>query len=276
RQVLTEAFALLAPGGLLFVGDVRNLALHKAYSASVEFYKAAPTLSKEALRQRVQQRMLDEEELLVDPTFFQLLQQFLPQIGQVQIFLKRGRALNEMTRFRYDVLMRKEAAEVTEQASLCWTWGQEVESLAQLQAYLQERLPKGLQLRGVPNSRLEDDVRVVRWVFGEQGAQTVGAFREELDAKRGSGLDPEALWELGEQLGYRVDISWSAAEDGGVFDVSFQMDAPALICSGEPVSSSAGELLPNHVWSKYVNNPLQGKITRWILPQLREFLKERL
>src|SRR5581483_483914 len=88
--------------------------------------------------------------------------------------------------------------------------------------------------------------------------------------------DPEALWELGEQLGYRVDISWSAAEDGGVFDVSFQMDAPVLICSGEPVSSSAGELLPNHVWSKYVNNPLQGKITRWILPQLREFLKERL
>ncbi|HLG65326.1 MAG TPA: amino acid adenylation domain-containing protein [Ktedonosporobacter sp.] len=278
RQVLTEALAVLDAGGFLFVGDVRNLSLHRAYSTSVEFYKALPSLSKGELRQRIQQKLLEEEQLLVDPAFFQLLQRSLPQIGHVQVFLKRGRTPNELTRFRYDVLIRKEATEVTKQASLAWQWGREVESLLQVQTYLQTHAPESLRIQHIPDRRVEEDLQVVNWVFGEheQETQTVGAFREELKQKGRCGLEPEDIWELGERLGYRVDIFWSDAGHGGVFDVSFQKDLSVQMCCHEPASSLVQEVFPDHLWLKYANNPLQRKITRWVLPQLRDFLKERL
>ncbi|GHO80005.1 hypothetical protein KSD_77760 [Ktedonobacter sp. SOSP1-85] len=275
RQVLLESFALLEPDGFLFIGDVRNLALHRAYATSVELYKAAASLSKEELRQRVRQRMQEEEELLIDPAFFLQLQRVLPQAGEVQLLLKRGRTSNELTRFRYDVLVSKGHSEGVPVA-LAWQWRQEVESLAQLQTYLQEQTPDELLVRGLPNSRLEQDLRSVQWAFGEQGPATVGAFREELQQTSEWGLDPEDLWHMGEQLGYQVSIYWSETEDGGVYDVSFQKSKPALKSSSEQARAEAPEVLSNSTWSRYTNNPLQGKITRWVLPQLREFLKERL
>ena len=276
--MLTEALAALEAGGFLFVGDVRNLTLHRAYSASVEFYKAPPSLSRDELRQRIQQKLLEEEELLVDPAFFQLLQRSLPQIGHVQVFLKRGRTLNELTRFRYDVLIRKEATEVTKQTSLSWQWGQEVESLLQVQTYLQTQAPESLSIQHIPNRRVEEDLQVVSWVFGEykQEIQTVGMFWEELKQESRCGLDPEDVWELGERLGYRVEIFWSNAENGGVFDVAFQKGLDIQTSRHESDSAPVQEVFPDNLWLKYVNNPLQGRITRWVLPQLRDFLKERL
>ena len=275
-RVLTEALTLLEPGGFLFVGDVRNKVLHRAYCTSVELYKAPASLSKEELRQRVQQRMLEEEELLVDPAFFQLLQRSQPQIGQTQILLKRGRTSNELTRFRYDVLVRNGATEAPVQAPLSLKWGQEIKSLVQIQAYLQEQTPEGLQLRGVPNSRIADDLQAVDWVFGEQGEMTVGAFREAGQGEKRPGFDPEDIWVLGEQLGYQVNIYWSEIEDGGVYDVLFQKGMHVSTRRSEPARSQAHETLPDSTWLKYTNNPLQGKITRWVLPQLRDFLKEHL
>ena len=275
-QVLTEALALLEPGGFLFLGDIRNKVLHKAYVTSVELYKAPSSLSKGELRQRVQQRVLEEEELLVDPAFFHLLQRFLPQIGQVQIFLKRGHASNELTRFRYDVIVRKEATEASAQAPRSLKWGEEIENLAQLQAYLQEQAPDELHLREVPNMRMTHDLRAVNWVFDGQDALTVDKFCETCDEEQSSGIDPEDLWVLGEQSGYQVNIYWSEMEDGGVYDVSFQKGTQISVRHSEPAHSPTYEAPTGNIWLKHTNNPLQGKITHWVLPQLRDFLKGRL
>ncbi len=65
----------------------------------------------EELRQHVHKHIYEEEELLIDPQFFTDIRGYLPQITDVRIQLRRGHAHNELTRFRYDVILSKGVAE---------------------------------------------------------------------------------------------------------------------------------------------------------------------
>src|SRR5262249_47086004 len=141
-QVLADALVALKPGGFLFLGDLRNLALHQVYCTSVELYRAPGTLLREEMQLAVRQRMQEEEELLIDPALFSVLQRELPQVGQIQILLKRGHIHNELTRFRYDVVLRKEASEESEDAPVVWDWQQGDVTLDRIGSYLREGSPQ--------------------------------------------------------------------------------------------------------------------------------------
>jgi len=104
-RILEAAVKVVKPGGCIFVGDVRSLPLLQAFHTSVQLSQALCSLPKAQLQQRVQERMMQDKELVIDPAFFTALKQHLPQINQLQIQLKRGRYHNEFTRFRYDVIL---------------------------------------------------------------------------------------------------------------------------------------------------------------------------
>src|SRR5262249_51655920 len=65
-DVLAAALRLLAPGGALFVGDVRNLSLLRAFTTGT---LCADTIGGEdtaaSMRERVRREMLAEQELLL-------------------------------------------------------------------------------------------------------------------------------------------------------------------------------------------------------------------
>ena len=89
-DVLAVAMRLLAPGGALFIGDVRNLSLLRAFTTGV---LCADTTGGEdtaaVMRERVRREMLAEQELLLAPEFFAALPQHLPDIAAVEVQLKR-------------------------------------------------------------------------------------------------------------------------------------------------------------------------------------------
>ena len=107
ETVIERALEHLAPGGSIFLGDLRRLALLEALRAAVELHQAPADLPLDKVSQRVCRRLQQEEELLLEPAFFASLAQRLPQIATVRVELKRGPALNEFTRFRYDVTLTK-------------------------------------------------------------------------------------------------------------------------------------------------------------------------
>jgi len=82
-EVLTEAVRVTRAGGIIFVGDVRNMRFLDAYHASVQLHQAPAAWTRAQLQQRVQQRIREEEELLIDPAFFGALKHHLPAIEQV-------------------------------------------------------------------------------------------------------------------------------------------------------------------------------------------------
>src|SRR5262249_7716142 len=83
--VLEGAVQVVQPDGFIFGGDGRSFPLLRAYHASVQYERAPAELSHAQLQQRVQQRLAQEEELVIDPAFFLALQQRFPQISHVWI-----------------------------------------------------------------------------------------------------------------------------------------------------------------------------------------------
>jgi amino acid adenylation domain-containing protein len=275
-RVLEGAVHAVAPGGYIFVGDVRSLPLLEAFHASVQCHQAPPSLSSAELRQRVHRSMAQEQELVIDPSFFTALKQHFPQISHVDIRLKRGHAHNELTKFRYDVTLQvgPEDSPTLEPSWLDWqTEGLTLPAIRQL---LEERAPEVMGLKRVPNARLLADVKTVEWLTSDRGPATVGEWREGLRDIQREGVEPEELWALCNELPYAVDISWSGTGADGCFDVVFRRCTPAEAEVTKGVVGFSGEAVRPKPWSAYSNNPLQGKSAHALVPQLRGFVQEKL
>ncbi|PAW78567.1 MAG: hypothetical protein B9S32_06495 [Verrucomicrobia bacterium Tous-C9LFEB] len=123
RQVLVQALRVVAPGGRIFLGDVRHLELLEALYASVELARAGENTSREELRRRVAARLEREEELAISPAFFRNLTEFSSRLTRIEI-RPRGGVANELSQFRYDVVLHvDDAAEAMEP----FGWSAEVE-----------------------------------------------------------------------------------------------------------------------------------------------------
>ncbi len=103
-RVLAGAVRAVRPGGAVWIGDVRSLPLLPALHESVERFRSGDSLSEDELRRRVRRRVAEEEELVLDPDLFHALADVLP-VQRVEVLPKGGRYENELTRFRYDVVL---------------------------------------------------------------------------------------------------------------------------------------------------------------------------
>ena len=110
-EVIDSAMVLLAPGGALFIGDVRNHTLQGAFQTAVALARTTASDTAE-IRQLVHRAMLGEPELLLAPEFFTTWAADRPAVAGLDIQVKRGSADNELNRYRYDVTIHKTPAPV--------------------------------------------------------------------------------------------------------------------------------------------------------------------
>lgn len=283
--VLESAIARVAPGGFVFVGDVRSLPLLEAFHTSVQLYRAPASLSTNQLRQHIQERMNQEKGLVIDPAFFTALQQYLPQISNVQIQIKRGRYHNELVRFRYDVILQVggEVAPVVEHPWL--DWQQEQLTLPALRQLLVEKEPEILGIRRVPNARILADVKAIELLASSNTLQNVAQLREAVREMTQAAIDPEYIWALSTELPYTVEINWSGPGNDGYYDVVLKRvmgNAPTLQRvtdvvrrNNTPLVAEEG-LTERSDWSVFANSPTQENATKQLVPQLRRYLGAKL
>ena len=274
-KVLEGAVAAVAPGGSVFVGDVRSLPLLEALHASVELHRAAGSLPAAELARRVGRRTADEEELVIDPALFLALARRLPAVRRVRVLLKRGRGVNELTRFRYDVVLDVGPARAEDAAPelVPHAW----ESLGDLERRLAAR-PAALAVAGIPNARLVEEAAALDLLHGEgREMETVDELRAAIAARAGAvaGAEPEDLWALADRLGYDADLTPSAGGGGveGRFDAVLRRRGAEVPAGADPHAAPAGEDLP---WSAYANDPLRADHERRLAPELRRFLAAAL
>ena len=267
RHVLQGAAASLSAEGVLFVGDVRSLPLLEAFHASVQVYRAGADLAVQELRQRVERALEMEEELALDPEYFRGLCRELPGLSHAEVLLKRGRDDNEMTRYRYDVFLYMGAAAEPVQVSSSLDWSLAVGDLESLESLLEDG-PAVVEVLGIPNARVHADQ--LCWQALAEAEGTAGQLRERVVAA--SGIEPEALWELGERLGYAVRVTWSREQGVDCVDVLLEQprdDAHRRywIPGRRPVTRTS---------SAQGNNPLQTRQSQQLAPALRSYLQAKL
>ncbi|MFZ0748879.1 MAG: amino acid adenylation domain-containing protein, partial [Pyrinomonadaceae bacterium] len=278
-KVLEGVVKTMNAGGHIFLGDVRSLPSLEALHTSIQIHNAAPTLSISQLRQQIQRSILQEEELVVAPAFFHALQHHLPNITEVQVQHKRGRYHNELSRFRYDVLLTIKGEEVPGRDNYpTLDWEQQNLSLPAVQALLARNKPEVLHLTNVPNARCQAEQKLVALLATLSADATAADLRAALpQSPEGGGVDPEDFWALNDSLPYAVEVIWNQSSNGGWYDVVFKLRASS---SRQRIDSATAldqtkrsELKP---WSSYVNNPLQSKFASRLVPQLRSYLEEEL
>jgi amino acid adenylation domain-containing protein/non-ribosomal peptide synthase protein (TIGR01720 family) len=280
--VLAGAVDAVADGGRIFLGDLRALPLLELQHASVQFYQAADTCSREELSRRVTAQTEREEELLLDPGFFATLPTRFPRISRIQLLLKRGPFANEMTKFRYDVVLHIDRAgdpDLDLADVPCLDASGEL-SQDELRENLSQRLsqrPERLVIRNLLNQRLAHDNRVLEWLSESSAPATVGEMRAGLRQEPVAGIDPEMLAALAESLGYSLRSGFAAEAPRRRFD--------AMCCRSDLSANFAGmpiwpmlSAVSSHAAAHehYANDPINGARTRVLVNELRQQLEAHL
>lgn len=274
RRVIEGAVALLKPGGCIYIGDAQSYALLQTFHVSDQIERSPALMTKTTLKQIVANRLMNEDELMVDPDFFYALRQQNPAIGRVEMQLRRGRIWNETTRFHYDVFIYVEpkTAPLTPQ----WHhWQQKNLSLANVRQFLANSQPDLYCVTGIPNARIQKEVAIANQLEAPDGPQTVAEILEKVQ-NFSAGVDPEELWALENELPYRVEIRWAGAGKDGYIEAVFKRIRPGGAVATVEIAPSATEANLNLPWTHYANSPMLTNTANELIPQLRAFLKEKL
>ncbi|MCV7370116.1 amino acid adenylation domain-containing protein [Mycolicibacterium duvalii] len=257
-DVLDRAMDLVAPGGTLFIGDVRNHRLQRAFQTAVARART-PEADTAEIRERVHRAMVSEAELLLTPEFFTMWADDHPLPLAVDIRAKRGWADNELTRYRYDVVLHKQPTAVLSVADApTWSWSA-CRGVRGLETRLASERPPEVRVCAIPRTGLVDDVGLEQALFSGMPVQNTGGGAWPDDT-----ATPEQLHRTGAAAGYHVAVTWGA--EPGTLDAVFLAEpAPALTDVYRPAAGARPRC-------SHANRPH----TNTTISTLRQRLGERL
>ncbi|MFI1241560.1 AMP-binding protein, partial [Nocardia salmonicida] len=273
HRVIGSLTTLLRPAGALFIGDVRNFALLETFHANVQIVRNVDSDSTD-LRSRVRRSVAAEQQLLVAPEFFDGLVDDYSDIGAVDIQLKRGYSLNELNRYRYDVVLYKKTADTIDRPcppSATYT------SPEMLESALRSCGIDGLRINSIPHAGLIAEVAAVARMNagGALPAEALDAIAEmvlePLCDQSERPYVPEDLYRLADDNGYVASVTWSA--DVGCMDVVF---VESSVAADRAVTGTFTRQPSSAKVSAYANSPqialLPDSVRRFVAGRVPEFM----
>ncbi|MGH3751617.1 MAG: amino acid adenylation domain-containing protein, partial [Pseudonocardiaceae bacterium] len=262
-EVLTNAVGLLAPGGAVFVGDVRNLRQFRRFRTAIALHQVDAhqgDTDPDRIRAAVERGMSREQELLVDPDYFAALAESIggiPVKPAVCLRTKRGRHHNELTRHRYDVVLHTgPTVSLADTPALSWA------GLAGLRARLDDR-PDRVRIPEIPDARAAGEIAAMQALDAGLGAD---AARVLHTAATGA-ADPEDLHTLATELGYQL---YTTCSSDGTFDAVF------MTGQRQPVSDVDVPVARNAPLAQYANSPAAERGSGALAARLRADLAQEL
>ena len=241
-QVLKEAVRVTGPGGHVFVGDVRSLPLLDAYHTSVQLHKSPDDMSVTQLRELIWQGRRNDKELVLNPELFEQLASRWEKLGRIEVSLKTGMYDNELSRFRYDVVVRLGEKEVAH-ADRWVNWDQSGVWRMQVEQLLNQHPFLAVGVRGIRDARVANAVEAVRLL--NTSGELVENARELREATmRTSGEDPNAVVQFAQRLG--VTLHWDGFDTKASYRAIF--NPRWLVANALPE-------LPTSFYRQYGNMP---------------------
>ncbi|MFD7028606.1 amino acid adenylation domain-containing protein [Streptomyces sp. NPDC059917] len=281
EETLARLLPLLEEGGRILIGGVRNLDLFPARLCAAELADATAGTTAGALRARVQDRRRAESELLLSPSWFASLTERFPELGAVDLLLRRGDGDGEEPAHHYDALLTKGATATAPDPGHPWL---EADGPAALRALLDggaSALPERFGVSGLTNPRVADDVRLhedlARWP----------ATREVPPPPHGAGLSARAaegvreledVLRYAESLGHRVAATWSQDRPEGLDLVFGRGELPRVRARSpyraaqQASSPQLGLLGP--AMARMLKEHLAGSLPEYMVPSAFVILEE--
>ncbi|NEQ83799.1 MAG: non-ribosomal peptide synthetase, partial [Moorea sp. SIO2I5] len=143
-----------------------------------------------------------------------------------------------------------------------------------IETYLKDKKPESICFSGLVNERVANDVGLVEFLSQPESKLNVQQLRQKLESKPVNGIDPERLYELSSDLGYSLELCWSAQGRGELMDAVFVRSE--LAQEGIVLTPLTQKSVVASNWHHYGTNPLSSEVRKQLVPELREYLESRL
>jgi amino acid adenylation domain-containing protein len=241
--VLAEAVRVTQPGGQVFIGDVRSLALLAAYHASVQLDGADAGVTAGELRERSRQAVRAEKELVLDAALFDSLTRWWPKVGRAEVALKGGAYDNELSRFRYDVTLRVGDKQAHIEPTSWVGWDEDGRWRAEVEQRLSTAPDASVGVRGLRDRRVAAAVAIDRRLQVAAAESSVSAIRAESTPPAGD--DPESVLQWARQQG--LVLAWARFASDGRYDLIINPQWTARAGEASPLGNAA--------FRSYANRP---------------------
>ncbi|PSL44996.1 amino acid adenylation domain-containing protein, partial [Chitinophaga niastensis] len=155
--VLEKSISCLKNGGRIVIGDVRDNRLLKSLKSRLSIDKFQERAGKREFVWGVDMQLLKEEELCFSPEYFYNLKNRYPEITHVDIQLKKGDYVNELTLYRYTVVIYVGVVKPVMTPS--WQPWNLLTDLQKTMVQLNNGAPV-VALQDVPNTRLWKEIQL--------------------------------------------------------------------------------------------------------------------
>lgn len=275
--VLEQAKKLLSIGGHIFLGDIRHFGLAAAFHSSVQLYKSKDSLRTVAeLKRLTQYHAAIDNELLISPDFFQAFKENNPEFTHIQVIPKLGSYQNELSAYRYDVVLHTSDDSVLNKDIDWIDWKTNSYSIEKLENQLREKAPKIFALRGVTNDRLTRDMAILALFKSKDFDDNVIEGKSIQAAEDKSSTNPCQLKKMADTLGYNSEFSWLSGTEEGDFHVVFHknnISKQSQIFNIFPLK----EISVNESrYKSLANNPRFHDFNSEVLSVLRDYLQKHI
>ncbi|OWA19266.1 hypothetical protein B9W68_01895 [Streptomyces sp. CS227] len=283
ERVLASAVRAVGPGGHVYIGSVRSLPLLRALHLVPQLDLLDPGDPVALVRDGVAARVAREEELALDPAWFTGLADRLPGVGEVFVLPRLGRHRNELSAYRYDVVLRAGEPVPPAAATEVLDWSADRLTPDALADHLRTHVPQRLLLRSVPDARLHRRLRALD-ALDAGGPGDVAAVSSALTprpAEAGGPVDPGALTAAAEKEGYTALVQYGPGGTGECLDVLLSRVTDETTAAGPeflPVGCGRGPGAPGGAPAgrALANDPLSVTRGRRTVARLRNLLQQRL
>ena len=272
-RVVQGALKIVKTGGSIFIGDVRNLALQNVFNTSVELFSAPLDKTVSWLSGRVKKRDSLENELVIHPAFFIALKNEYTQISSVEILPKDGSYNNELSKFRYDVILHVGGNSIEKDSFYKIDMKKKSLNINELEILINELDMDDICIQKIPNRRIEKELYDYDELINSDKNKTLLDFKSNLMSDFDSpGLDVKDVLSLGESLGYYSRVEYDINSDSMEYIVFYSRNKNALFNTQKHINTKRWVEYTNEVKLKSSGTKIITEVKSYIADNLPEYM----
>ena len=207
-SVIEKCMQLLNGEGRIIIGDVRDNRLLELFKARLRLQKLQDSIPVKEFKWGIEQDLIKEEELCFSPAYFYRLKDVYPAITHIDIQWKQGDFLNELSLYRYTVVIYVGVTkEVLEPHWQSWDAIPDKSNLFTNNGHKAGSL---IALKDVPNPRLWKE-QLLHEALKNNTYKTVGEILPLLDTPSNESNQIMQVLKLATEQGYHY--RWLIHED---------------------------------------------------------------
>ena len=255
--VLKNCMELLKEEGTLFLGDIQDYELLNVFRGSVRMFRdKSGTIGD--VKKQIEVDTANVKDLYVSQKFFSVLPYLIPEVGDICIHQKNMQSDNEISRFRYDVIIRKNKKNSSDAHEYEYNPFEGIKGITNILAVAN----RTVKISRIPNSRIWSCIAMYNKLYTAEESDKIADMIQTIPEKEGA-LSPFMLYAAAKEIGFQCAVRNT---DDGLMEAVFSKQN---ICNCEPLRSYIDpEMLVSH--------PVSEPDTDGILEQIRQYALENL